>query len=158
MVQINRASVTRFDPSTGEARVQCESTGGAVVFALPSDDKYLFDIEVVTAAASAPEFVNFQVSAGDSSMGAWQAQDITVSAPCTSTGTWYYAVGPFESAKVAHGATSTSGGRTVRGQRAIKIDFRGSTGVAGWPETSEASTGDQANILMYELPEIEYTT
>ena len=158
MIKAKMNGIVKYDPTTGQDRVQVDSSGGPAVFALPTDGKYVFDAVVKTSTASNPDFATFRVLAGDSDL-AWQSKNIDLTAATTSTGTFNYVLGPFESAKVAHSATSTSGGRTILGQRAIKIDYGGST-ADGYPASSNASTGTKntADIALFKLPEIEYTS
>lgn len=153
-----------YDPSSGEDRVQLQSsasTGDAfdMTFPLPTDGKYMFDAEIVvttTGSTSEHGFATFRIHAGDEGL-AWQRQNVDLTFSTTSTGTFYCTLGPFESAKVGHVATTASTAGVAVGDQAVKISYRGST-ADGFPASSMASTEAVANIALFKLPEIEYTS
>lgn len=153
--------LSTYDPTTGEARVELQSsasTGDAfdMTFPLPTDGKYFLDAEVITSTNSTMSHATFRIWAGDAGL-AWQRENIDLSFETTSTGTHYCTLGPFESAKVAHIATTASTAGVAVGDMAIKVSFRGSTS-ASFPASTLASTEATANVMLFKLPEVEYTT
>lgn len=165
-----------FDPTAGNDAVLIESTGGAVSFPLQTDGKYMF---VATMwGTTAENDLHFNVHAGESSMGAWQQGrgDIHLYAlettrTCSTDGANYNStdssgapydvvLGPFESARIARAATSTDNDIESVGDTCIRLDFvavASSISTTEFPTTETEQTAS-AEVKLFKLPEIEYTT
>ena len=163
-----------FNPTTGVDGVLVESTGGEVSFPLKTDGKYMFVATLYGTTAAAAD-LHFNVLAGQSSMGAWQGGDVHLHAlastrdmsdnPYESTGTggrpYHVAFGPFESARVARAATSTDNDIEAVGDPCVRIDFVAVSATEDdsvFPSSTIDARVASAEIKLFKLPEIEYTT
>jgi len=167
VIQARYNDIVTYNPTTGQDSVQINSTGltssGAVSFPLPTDGKYMFIADVVMPTTDDRE-MHFNVLAGESSMGAWQngRGDINLYAgESTSDGTYNRVIGPFESARVVRAATSTDNDVDAVGDPVVRLDFKAiNSSAAGstlWASSGAAQTA-QANVMLFKLPEVEYTT
>ena len=165
--RLNR--ITYYDVSTGEDALRVAGSSATVTpLPLPTDGKYM--ILAHCPAASTYSGTNadhwFQILQGDEGW-AWQRElgDLTFKSTddVSTAETADYILGPFESARFVAGATAASTARGIAaGDPVLRIRFAaaatGSTASADDNEFPAAETNGQANITIFKLPQVEYTT